>query len=85
MIEEPMKHEHIGLNPFAPASKVAEQVSDPLYRRDREDDWLIEFAKTLGRQSRERWELRRKLRPAPISDEQYDNAIEREEMGKRYL
>lgn len=80
-----MKHEHIGLNPFAPASKVAEQASDPLYRRDREDDWLIEFAKLLGRDSRERHEMRRKLRPAPISDEQWDHDIEREEMGKRYL
>jgi hypothetical protein len=54
-------------------------------RRFLEDDWLIEFAKTLGRQSRERHEMRRKLRPAPISDEQWDHDIEREENGRRYL
>jgi hypothetical protein len=54
-------------------------------RRFPEDDWLIEFAKTLGRQSRERWELRRRLRPAPITDEQFDYNIQCEENGRRYL
>ena len=35
-----------------------------------EDDWLMEFAKLIGKQGRERWELRRRLRPQPLSDEQ---------------
>jgi hypothetical protein len=113
-----MKHEHLGLNPFAPASKVAEQVVQPIVNtaprfaktycsqcggefgpgdsgyshcrdhgtpRRHEDDWLMEFAKLLGKQSRERHEMRRKLRPAPVSDDDFDNAISREEMGERYL
>ena len=56
-----------------------------LARTPHADDWLIEFAKELGRNSRQRWEMRQKLRQQSKSDTQFDHDIEREENGERAL
>jgi tRNA U34 5-carboxymethylaminomethyl modifying enzyme MnmG/GidA len=52
---------------------------------DAADARLMELAKTLGRNSRQRWEIRQRIRQQAKSDTQFDHDIEREENGERYL
>lgn len=71
-----MKHDHLGINFFAPIATIAKQLDDPILTRFRRrpgaDEELMEFAKLAGRNSKERAAMLSEQRRKWLSDVQAD-------------
>lgn len=71
-----MKHDHLGVNFFAPIATIAKQLDDPILTRFRRqpgaDERLLELAKWLGRNSKERAAMPSERRRKWLSDVQAD-------------
>jgi len=71
-----MKHDHLGINFFAPIATIAKQLDDPILTRFRRqpgaDEELMELAKLLGRNSKERAAMLSAERRRYLSDVQAD-------------